>query len=170
MTSTTSVPSAIYGYQVLTGLGIGIMFGLCLVLPPAVIENKDLALCAGAVLQFRVFGGALGLAIASTVWNNYAATRLRHLLPPDQLSLVMKSTAAVSLLPETTRHQVTEVLVRSYNQRMRVLIGFTAAQFIALAMLWKRPQVVLAGSKAKVHEQNTVGEVNEGVSTLSKTG
>lgn len=27
---------------------------------------------------------------------------------------------------------------------MRVLIGFTAAQFIALGMLWKRPQISLA--------------------------
>lgn len=42
MTSVTSIPSAIYAYQILTGLGIGIMFGLCLVLPPAVAKSKDL--------------------------------------------------------------------------------------------------------------------------------
>jgi cyanate permease len=41
MTNTYTVPNAIYAYQVMTGLGIGIMFGLCLVLPPAVIDNKD---------------------------------------------------------------------------------------------------------------------------------
>jgi hypothetical protein len=41
MTNTSSVPASIYAYQVLTGLGIGIVFGLCLVLPPAVIDNKD---------------------------------------------------------------------------------------------------------------------------------
>jgi hypothetical protein len=41
MTNLTSVPNAIYAYQIITGLGIGIMFGLCLVLPPAVIDTKD---------------------------------------------------------------------------------------------------------------------------------
>jgi hypothetical protein len=40
--STDSVPKAIYGYQVMAGLGIGIFFGLCLVLPPAVARDKDL--------------------------------------------------------------------------------------------------------------------------------
>jgi hypothetical protein len=109
----------------------------------------------------------LGLAVASTVWNNYVGIRLQHLLPSDQLSLVLKSTAALSLLPESLRHEVTEILVHSYNQRMRVLIGFTAAQFLALAMLWKSPQISLArnenaattaslpGADGEVAEPNT---------------
>lgn len=169
ITTTTTVPSAIYAYQILTGLGIGIMFGLCLVLPPAVIDNKDFALCAGAVLQFRVFGGALGLAVASTVGNNYITTQLQHLLPPDQLSLVLKSTGATSLLPEPVRHRVIEILVHSYNQRMRVLIGFTAAQLIALAMLWRRPQISLVRNDSTASNPNLAGDDGDEASSHANT-
>ncbi|OAG06096.1 MFS multidrug transporter-like protein [Paraphaeosphaeria sporulosa] len=161
LTSVTSIPSAIYGYQVLTGLGIGIMFGLCLVLPPAVAKSRDLALCAGAVLQFRVLGGALALAVATTVWNNYATTRLQHLLPPDQLSMILKSTGAVSLLPEPAKRQVMEVLVRSYNQRTRVLIGFTAAQFVAVMMLWRRPQISFTQKDSKKTEKTEHSSITD---------
>lgn len=35
------VPHAIYGYQIITGLGIGFLFGLCVVLPPVVTDNRD---------------------------------------------------------------------------------------------------------------------------------
>jgi hypothetical protein len=118
------------------------------------VLTQSIALCAGAVLQFRVFGGALGLAIASTVWNNYVATRLQILLSPDQLHLVLKSTGATALLPEPIIHGVIEILVDSYNQRMKVLIGFTAAQLVALGMLWSRPQISLANNKSATNDTN----------------
>lgn len=41
MTDIKDIPMAIYGYQVLVGFGTGIVFGLCLVLPPAVIDHED---------------------------------------------------------------------------------------------------------------------------------
>ncbi|KAF2451073.1 hypothetical protein P171DRAFT_439600 [Karstenula rhodostoma CBS 690.94] len=169
MTSTTSIPSAIYAYQVLTGLGIGMVFGLCLVLPPVVAKSRDLgewsahyALCAGAVLQFRVLGGALALAVEYSVWNNYATTRLQHLLLPDQLSIILRSTAEVSLLPEPLKHQVSEVLISSYNQRTRVLIGFTTAQFVAIMMLWRRPQVSFAHQGRERIQQGSIGADGNG--------
>ena len=41
MKITHSVPQSIYAFQVITGLGVGVMFGLCVVLPPVVVKNKD---------------------------------------------------------------------------------------------------------------------------------
>lgn len=55
--------------------------------------------------------------------------------------MILRSTAEVSLLPEPGKRQVTEVLITSYNQRTRVLIGFTAAQYVAVMMLRRRPQI-----------------------------
>ncbi|PVH94609.1 MFS multidrug transporter-like protein [Periconia macrospinosa] len=150
--SSTSIPNAIYGYQVLTGLGIGVMFGLCVVLPPAVTKTKDLALCGGAVVQFRILGAALGLAVASTVWNNYVSSQFEQLLSSYQSSLVMKTTSAVFLLPEPQKQRVIEVLVHSYSLRMKVLIGFTAAQVIGLGMLWKRPQITFPRNETELVE------------------
>lgn len=36
--------SAIYGYQVIAGFGIGCMFGILAVLPPHLVENRDLGM------------------------------------------------------------------------------------------------------------------------------
>ncbi|ORY05713.1 major facilitator superfamily domain-containing protein [Clohesyomyces aquaticus] len=141
--NATSVPSAIYGYQVITGLGIGFIFGLCLVLPPMVIKNQDTALCAGAVMQFRVFGSALDLAVASTVFNNYITSHLRGIVTEEQLHLLLRSTEFVADLPQPMRLKVVGVLVRGYNARMRTMIGFSAAQFIAILMLWQRSQIYI---------------------------
>jgi len=41
MKYTTDVPSAIYGYQVVLGLGIGFVFGINYLLPSAVIKIAD---------------------------------------------------------------------------------------------------------------------------------
>lgn len=100
-----------------------------------------LALCAGAVLQFRVLGGALGLAVASTVWNNYATKQLQLLLPQDQLEIILKSTAAIPLLPGGIRERVIEIMIHSYNLRMKALIGFTSAQLIAVGMMGRIPDL-----------------------------
>jgi hypothetical protein len=109
------------------------------------------------------------LAVASAVWNNYVAQRLQQLLSPDQLVLVLKSTSATSLLPEPVRYRVVEVLVHSYNQRIKVLIGFTAAQFIALGMLWRRPQISLAHNDSTTKDLKTAGHGGE-ASSNTKTG
>lgn len=110
-----------------------------------------------------MFGGALGLATASAVWSNYVNQHLRELLSDDQVLLVLKSTNMISLLPEQTRLKVVETLISSYNQRTKVLIGFTAAQFIALAMLWRRPQISLPGKEkpAVAPSQEDNSEVNK---------
>jgi hypothetical protein len=177
LSTTSSVSNSIYGYEVLTGLGIGFVFGICFLLPPAVANHKDLgkfircfrsssvdriylALCAGAVLQFRMFGAALGLAISTNVMNDYAKRHLQHLLPPDQLLLVLQSTEAITRLPADVRPGVKEVLISSFNQRIRVLIGFAALQFFVLGMLWRTPQIAIPRKEDKKDDV----DVNNGVS------
>ncbi len=39
-----SVPASIYGYEVLTGAGLGMVMGICLILPPHVVDVRDLGM------------------------------------------------------------------------------------------------------------------------------
>ncbi|PQE19202.1 major facilitator superfamily transporter protein [Rutstroemia sp. NJR-2017a BBW] len=87
-----TLPNTIYGWEVLTGFGMGWVMGICLLLPPAVVEGRDLAISSGCLLQFRVLGGALGLAISTTIMNNYLTSHLTPLLGAEQLSLLLQST------------------------------------------------------------------------------
>lgn len=105
------------------------------------VLSPFVALCAGAVLQCRVFGGALGLAIASAVMNNYATSNLRHLVSPEQLATILRSTAEISRFPDPLRTDVLKVLLDSYNRRMNTLSGITAVEVFVIAMLWRKPQI-----------------------------
>ena len=44
LSTSLSVPSVIYGWEVLSGCGIGIVMGMLLVLPPHVVEARDLGM------------------------------------------------------------------------------------------------------------------------------
>lgn len=39
-----TVSSVIYGYEVVSGAGIGMVMGICLVIPPHVVEARDLGM------------------------------------------------------------------------------------------------------------------------------
>jgi hypothetical protein len=41
-----TLPSTIYGCQVITGFGIGCILGITLLMPPLVVEKRDLGTCA----------------------------------------------------------------------------------------------------------------------------
>lgn len=42
LSSDLHIPSVIYGWEVLSGFGIGIVFGILLLIPPQVVEQRDL--------------------------------------------------------------------------------------------------------------------------------
>lgn len=44
LSSDSHIPSVIYGWEVLSGLGIGIVFGILLLIPPQVVEQRDLGM------------------------------------------------------------------------------------------------------------------------------
>jgi hypothetical protein len=47
-----TLPSTIYGCQVITGFGIGCILGITLLMPPLVVEKKDLGTCAVLVSYY----------------------------------------------------------------------------------------------------------------------
>ena len=40
----TTIPATIYGYEIISGFGIGMVIGICLVIPPHVVETKDIGM------------------------------------------------------------------------------------------------------------------------------
>lgn len=38
----TAIPAAFYGYEIMTGFGIGMVIGISLLIPPHVVETRDL--------------------------------------------------------------------------------------------------------------------------------
>ncbi|KAK4206747.1 major facilitator superfamily domain-containing protein [Rhypophila decipiens] len=59
----------LFGFTAIYGLGIGLCFAACTMIAGIEARNDDLATAQGAVAQARVFGGALGLATCTIIFN-----------------------------------------------------------------------------------------------------
>lgn len=146
-----TIPKTIYGAQILTGLGIGAVMGITLLMPPLIVEKRDTAISSGALLQFRALGGVLGLSITTTAFNNYLKTHLpmfNHLSTSEMLKAVQ---SARSFTP-AIQHQIILALAQAYNLQMKILIGFSALQVFVIAMIWR------SGNQIRVVD---VGELQE---------
>ncbi|KAI9788799.1 MAG: hypothetical protein M1816_006580 [Peltula sp. TS41687] len=142
-----TAPSVIYGAEVLSGCGIGIVMGMLLVIPPHVVEPRDLAISSGALLQFRVFGGVLGLAIASSVMNSHLTSILSPSIGAERLSAALQSTAATKEFPPDIQREVLEAFASGYNSQMKIMTAFGGLQVLSVGLLWRRNQILVVGKK-----------------------
>ncbi|MCJ1356673.1 MAG: hypothetical protein MMC33_006668 [Icmadophila ericetorum] len=127
-----------YGYQVLTGIGIGLNLTVLILLTPNLIRGKDQSVALGALTQFRALGGVIGLAIATNVLNNHLTSHLERVLSPEQLANLLQSAATIAELPPALEGVVRETFREGFNLQMRIMIGFGAAQILAMAVMWEK--------------------------------
>ena len=99
------------------------------------------AISSGALLQFRVFGGALGLAIASSVMNSHLTSLLRDTIGPDRLSEVLQSITATKQFPPQMQVEVLRAFASGYNLQMKIMAGFAGLQVLVVGLLWRKTQI-----------------------------
>ena len=185
LSDDTTIPAAIYGYEIISGFGIGMVIGICLVIPPHVVETRDLgmlvllntepyyvieksmliprlitAVASGALLQFRILGGAMGLAIASNVLNNHLTSSLTGVIGADELSVLLQSTASLAQLPAGVQAQVLAAFSDGYNLQMIIMTAFAGAQLLTVGLLWRNPQISVVGGEAEPGAEPIVEKVN----------
>ena len=111
---------------------------------------STIAVASGALLQFRILGGALGLAIASNVLNNHLRSSLAGLISAEELSVLLQSTASIRLLPPEVQAQVLAAFSDGYNLQMKIMTGFAGAQLLTVGTLWRKNQISVVGEKAEL--------------------
>ncbi|KAF5877909.1 putative mfs multidrug transporter protein [Botrytis fragariae] len=136
-----NVNSAIYGYEAIAGLGIGIVYGMVIVIPPHIVERRDLAISSGALLQFRAFGGAIGLAITSAAMNNYLSSRLQHIIDPAQIAEIFRSSSSIASFSPETQGNILEAFAESYSLQMKIMAAFSGLQLLLVSLVWAKPQI-----------------------------
>ena len=93
----------------------------------------------GALTQCRVLGGAIGIAMATNLVNNRVKSTLSPILSEAQLtSLFIEPTEAIRMFQPALQDQVRMAFATGYNLQTRALLGFSAAEFLALALMWER--------------------------------
>ena len=128
-------PKAAYGYEVLTGLGLGLASPPFYMLLSTSVPEKDIAMGTGALNMLRTLGGTVAVAVCSALLHSNLSQQLRGFLAPEQAQAVEDSTYAISLLPTDLKLKVGEVFGRSYNRQFRVLLAFTCLNFVVAISL-----------------------------------
>jgi hypothetical protein len=96
------------------------------------------AVAMGAIVQFRMMGGAIGLAVATCIFNGYTKSILSSALSPAQLRSVLQTAQAIETLPPALQTIVKNVFARAFAVQFRIIIGTSAAQFLGIALMWQK--------------------------------
>ncbi|OJJ46498.1 hypothetical protein ASPZODRAFT_166742 [Penicilliopsis zonata CBS 506.65] len=136
---TAHLPASIYGYQFLAGLGTGLSLTTLLNVVPSVVDRRVLAVAMGGVTQLRILGGALGTSIATNLLNTTAKSRLATELPADTLARILKDVSLVQTLSSADQTMVHAAFAQGYHKQLAMMLGFCAAEVVALALIWEWP-------------------------------
>ncbi|CAG8480757.1 5059_t:CDS:2 [Paraglomus occultum] len=127
------------GVLFLFGLGLGLCWSLSVVAVQAAVDLKDLAIATSNVNFFQMFGGAVGVAISATVFNNSLGSRLVGILPSDQISIAQTSISFVMSLEQSIRDQVINAYVESLRVVWYVQAGIMVLAFVAYSFVKHYP-------------------------------
>ncbi|RAK99185.1 MFS general substrate transporter [Aspergillus ibericus CBS 121593] len=136
---STTLSARLYGYQVLSGLGIGLSLTTAIMTMPSVVGKHNLSVALGSITQLRILGGAIGVSTATNLLNNTVENHLRTELPPNILENILKDIAVAETLPAHTQTLIRTAFADGYHKQLLMVLGFCAAQLFALSLMWERP-------------------------------
>ncbi|KAI2468606.1 putative multidrug resistance protein fnx1 [Annulohypoxylon bovei var. microspora] len=135
------IPPQIYAYEVIAGLGCGLVFPLLFIMIPFVAQKRDRAVGMATGSQFQVMGSAIVLSIATSIFNSYTRDRLTTLLGASGSLLNLGESLAS--IPTQAQEQARLTLAEGYNRQSLVLCATAAFQMPLALLLWKRKQVTV---------------------------
>ena len=82
-------------------------------------------------------GGAIGLAVVTTVFNAHVTDNLSQFLPSDQIALLSQSAASIASLPANVQTLARDTFAGGYDLQLKILAGFAGGQILGLALMWQ---------------------------------
>lgn len=81
----------------------------------------------------------MGVSIATNLLNNTAKAQLADKLPADVLSSILKDVSSVKTLTQADQSLVLAAFEDGFSKQMIMILGFCAAEVVALLMMWEWP-------------------------------
>ncbi|KAG9196407.1 hypothetical protein G6011_01528 [Alternaria panax] len=105
----------LYGYEIITGLALGLASPPYFVLVATSIQEKDIAVGTGALNMVRTLGGCVAVAICTAIHREHLNRELAAFLSREELSEMQSSTSMVARLPDAVRDRVGVVFGGSFS-------------------------------------------------------
>lgn len=97
----------------------------------------------GSVTQFRVMGGAIGLAIITSAFNGLVRSRLETLITQDQLAQLLKYPGAIVSFPTDVQDAIPIAFAEGYKLQLKIMAGLAAGQFPVTFLMWQKEQIMV---------------------------
>lgn len=130
---------ASYGFQTIFGLGTGLVFSAATILAAvkSTAEN-DLAVANGAMAQVRVFGGCLGIALCTVIFNAHFNSLLKDDLTQEQFDQLHRSPSASLQWPSQDYHAVRDIYAMAYPEQLKVMMYVAVFTLLASVFTFER--------------------------------
>ncbi|KAF4968689.1 hypothetical protein FSARC_3975 [Fusarium sarcochroum] len=140
-TNATGLPDALYGYEVLMGVGFGLSLSTSLTFARIVVPEANLPVMMGALTQIRVLGGTVSLAICATLLNNHLTPKLDGVVTPEQAQAIFESVSAINDLDPSQQVAVRRAFAEGYNLQNIFMTAMSAGGLItSFFLLEKHPR------------------------------
>ncbi|KAF4468279.1 Major facilitator superfamily domain general substrate transporter [Fusarium albosuccineum] len=167
------VSDPVYGYEVILGVGLGLMMPSLVFLLKVEFDDENLGwyprLCSFAIFlttlaavlgannTVRTLGGCVALAVCSTVLHTDLNRQLATFLTPEQIAAVLSSSAAIGELSDSETLKVRKAYGTSYDTQCRALLAFAGLGVVAALGLWLTSGKLRARMREvrEVHEQSS---------------
>ncbi|KAK0655840.1 major facilitator superfamily domain-containing protein [Cercophora newfieldiana] len=140
LTQGQSGVGPLLGFSAIYGLGVGLCFAASTIIAAIEARHDDLAAAQGAVAQARVFGGALGLAICTVIFND----KLQQRLGPGSGSGINEATLdrihrspLVALADPAVLERVREVYLEAFGTQMLTLTAVAGLSLVVSFMTYR---------------------------------
>ncbi|TGO28679.1 hypothetical protein BPAE_0024g00240 [Botrytis paeoniae] len=134
---TAHMPASFYGYEVLAGMGVGLGLTTLLSITPFIVEKRLLAVALGGVTQMRILGGAIGVAIATSLLSSNVISALADILPAETVNHLLQNISSVALLSPGDQIAVRTAFAQGYKKQLAMILGFCAAELLAIGLMWE---------------------------------
>ena len=160
LSDVTTEIKAHYGFQVIIGLGIGLSLGAATIMTSVQARQADLAVAQGAIAQSRVFGGAVGIAVCSIIFNTKIEEELKDRMNPSDLEKVHRSPTIATFLPPELQQRVRTVFASAFTADVLVMIGICAAAVVCSLLTFERcpPPMPTASSQTNKDVMGSGGQ------------
>lgn len=95
----------------------------------------------GTITQIHLLGSAIGLALATNLFNDRLEKRLPAFLTSEQVKNLRDSTDYMGSLPNVFQHQAKRVYAEAFDLELKIMMAFAfAALLILLMLIEKQPR------------------------------
>ncbi|OZJ02779.1 hypothetical protein BZG36_03484 [Bifiguratus adelaidae] len=124
------------GYLIIAGVGFGLLFQTTVVAAQTAVAPKDLAISISLCTFCRLLGGAFGVSILGSIFNDSLAQNFAALVPNSQQYAEAKtSVGIIKTFPANIQPPIIECYVRGIRLIFLVSIPLAGIAFIASLLI-----------------------------------